>query len=336
MATPTSILDNLSSNHVTVLLNHGDGTFPSASSYAAGPEPIGITIADFNGDAIPDMIVVDNAVDGEVTLLAGNGGGTFTAAPLRRSGFVPTSFATGDFNGDGKLDLVTVSSVTPPPNGIGTGTVMLGNADSTFQAPKIWSTSAISSVAVGDFDGDGKLDLVETNPGPGNGSLSLLLGKGDGTFQSPTSYTVGTTPEAVAVADLNGDGKPDVIVGNRNSGNISVLLNAGNGSLLPAVDYATPTTGTPESIAIGDFNGDGVPDIAVAISGINATSIAIFINNGNGTFQPYISIPSGFSSSRDHSYCCRRFRRGRQGRSRRDRRSHPFGSSGEWKCRFPK
>jgi hypothetical protein len=229
--------------------------------------------------------------------LVGNGDGTLKAAPLRRSGFVPTSFATGDFNGDGKLDLVTVSSVTPPPAGIGTGTVMLGNADGTFQAPKIWSTSAISSVAVGDFDGDGKLDLVETNPTPGNGNLSLLLGNGDGTFQPATNYAVGTTPEAVAVADLNGDGKPDVIVANRNSGNISVLLNGGNGSLVPAVDYATPATGTPESIAVGDFNGDGIPDIAVGISGINATSIAIFLNNGNGTFQPYISIPSGFFSS---------------------------------------
>ena len=104
---------------------------------------------------------------------------------------------------------------------------MLGNADGTFQAPKIWSTSAISSVAVGDFDGDGKLDLVETNPAPGNGNLSLLLGKGDGTFQPATNYTVGTTPETVFVADLNGDGKPDVIVGNRTRATSPVLLERG-------------------------------------------------------------------------------------------------------------
>ena len=141
---PDLVLDNLSSNHVTVLLNHGDGTFPSASSYAAGPEPIGIAIADFNGDGFLDVIVADNAVDGEVALLAGNGNGTLQAAPLRRSGFAPSSLAVGDFNGDGKLDLVTISSATLTISGLGTGTVMLGNADGTFQAPKIWSTSAIA------------------------------------------------------------------------------------------------------------------------------------------------------------------------------------------------
>ena len=294
---PDLILSNLSSNHMTVLLGRGDGTFPSASSYAAGPEPIGIAIADFNGDGHPDIVAADFAVDGEVTLLLGSVGGTLQAAPVRRSGYVPTSLGVGDFNGDGKLDLVTASSVTPAPSGLGTGVVMLGNADGTFQAPKIWSTSAISSVAVGDLDGDGKLDIVETNPTPGNGNVSVLLGKGDGTFQSAANYTVGTTPETVAVADLNGDGKPDVIVGNRTSLNISVLLNSGNGTLGTAINYATPPAGTPESIAVGDFNADGKPDLAVAISGINATSIALFLGNGDGSFQSYISIPSGFHSS---------------------------------------
>ncbi|HTS11528.1 MAG TPA: FG-GAP-like repeat-containing protein [Candidatus Limnocylindrales bacterium] len=294
---PDLILCNLSSNHVTVLVGNGDGTFPSASSYAAGAEPIGVAIADFNGDGHADIVAADNAVDGTVALLLGNGDGTLQAAPLRRSGYLPTSFAVGDLNGDGKLDLITGSVVTPAPAGTGTGVAMLGNGDGTFSVPKIWSTSPISSVALADLDHDGKLDVIETNPNPGNGNLSVLLGKGDGTFQSAVNYTVGTTPEFVAVADLNGDGWTDVVVGNRNSGNISVLLNAGNGTLNSAVNYATPATGTPESIAIGDFNGDGIPDIAVAISGINATSIAIFLGNGDGTFQSYIEIPSGFHSS---------------------------------------
>ena len=85
------------------------------------------------------------------------------------------------------------------------------------------------------------------------------------------AYAVGTTPETVAVGDLNGDGKPDLIVGNRNSANMSVFLGVGDGTFQAAVDYNTPTSGTPDSIAVGDFDGDGKPDLAVAISGINAS-----------------------------------------------------------------
>src|ERR1700722_7932922 len=294
---PDLVLDNLSANHVTVLLGQGDGTFPTSKSYAAGPEPICVAVADFNGDGHPDLVAADNALDGTVAVLVGNGDGTLQAAPLSRSGYIPTSIAAGDLNGDGILDLVEASSFSPAPTGIGTGVAMLGNGDGTFQAPVIWSTSAVSSVALGDFNSDGKLDLVETNPTPCNGNHSVLLGKGDGTFEAPVSYSAGTTPQTVVVADLNGDGKLDLVIGNHNSANVSVLLGVGDGTFQPAVDYNTPNTGTPDSIAVGDFDGDGNLDLAVAISGINASEVAILRGNGNGTFQSYFTIPIGFHSS---------------------------------------
>ena len=292
---PDLVLVNLSANHLTVLLGAGDGTFPSAKSYAAGPEPIGVAVADFDGDGKPDLAVADNADDGTVSLLLGNGDGTLQAPPLYRSASIPTSLAVGDLNGDGKLDVVAASTLSPIGSGIGSGVTMLGNGDGTFQPPAIWTTSGATSVALGDFNGDGKLDLAETIGGS-SGNVSVLLGKGDGTFQSPVAYSAGSAPQAVAVADLNGDGKLDLVVANHNSFNVSVLLGAGNGTFLPAANSATPLSGTADSVAVADFNGDGKPDLAVAISGVNATLVSILLGNGNGTFQLVTSVPLGFHS----------------------------------------
>ena len=292
------VLANLSSNHVTVLVGAGNGTFSSIKSYAAGPEPTYVAVADFNGDGKPDLVASNNVIDGVVTLLLGNGDGTLKAAPLFRSGSIPGSILIADLNGDGIPDIVTSSPFQATATGIGSGAAMLGHGDGTFGAPKIWSTSAgTTSIALGDFNRDGKLDLVETINGPGNGNVSLLLGNGDGTFQAPVAYSAGTAPQTVVVADLNGDGILDIVVGNHNSGNVSVLLGNGNGTFRTAVNYAVPNTGTPDSITIADFNGDGKPDLAVAISGINASSAAILLGNGDGTFQSYLSVASGFHSS---------------------------------------
>ncbi|HLJ49158.1 MAG TPA: FG-GAP-like repeat-containing protein [Bryobacteraceae bacterium] len=294
---PDLIIANVSANHVTVLLGAGDGTFPTIKSYAAGPEPNSVAIADFNGDGRPDIAASGNAQNGVVTVLLGAGGGLFEAAPLARASSIPSSFAVGDLNGDGKLDLITASRLTPIGSGLGSGVAMLGNGDGTFQAPANWSTTSVNAVALGDLNGDGKLDLVATSSSPGNGNIAIYLGKGDGTFQSAVTVSAGTTPQAIAIADLNGDGKADLIVSNHNSANISVLLGNGNGTFQTAVNYNTPTTGTPDAIAVGDFNGDRKLDVAVANSAGTISTVVILLGNGNGTLQTALAIPATFHNA---------------------------------------
>ena len=142
-------------------------------------------------------------------------------------------------------------------------------------------------VAVGDFDGDGKADLVSANFK--SNSVSVYLSNGDGTFKPKASYPVGTNPISVAVADFNGDGHPDLAVANAGSGNVSVLLNADDGTFLPATAYPSGTA--PQSVAVGDFNGDGIWDLVVSNQG--SANVSVLLGNTDGTFQAAMNSPAG-------------------------------------------
>jgi hypothetical protein len=147
-------------------------------------------------------------------------------------------------------------------------------------------------VTVGDFNGDGMLDLAVANPGSNN--VSVLLGHGDGTFQAARNFAVGTAPVSLAVGDFNGDGLPDLAVANQNSSNVSVLLGMGDGSFQAAVSFAAGRF--PSSVAVGDFNGDGVPDLAVANAGslqVGDGSVSVLLGNGDGTFQVAVNFAAG-------------------------------------------
>jgi hypothetical protein len=147
-------------------------------------------------------------------------------------------------------------------------------------------------VATGDFNGDGKLDLVVVNEGSNN--VSVLLGNGDGTFQIPLEFAVGASPFSVAVGDFNGDGKLDLAVVNFGNSNLTVLLGNGDGTFQPGLNYAAGSV--PVSVAAADFNGDGKLDLAVAnIAEGNAGpgSVSVLLGNGDGTFQPAVAYPAG-------------------------------------------
>lgn len=261
----------------------GTGTYP-------GIYPSPVVAGDFNQDGKLDLAVA-NLVSDNITILLGNGDATFRTPLDYSTGSGPHSLAIGDFNGDGKLDLVTANN---GPLGSGqpgnTVSVLLGNGDGTFQAAVNYGTgSGPWALAVGDFNGDGKLDVVTANIA--SNSISVLLGNGDGTFQPAVSYASGAQPMAIATGDFNGDGKLDLAVTSDIGANVSVLLGNGDGTFQTAVNYNTG--GEPRSLALGDFNGDGKLDLAVANR--SDSNISVLLGNGDGTFQAAVNYAVGIT-----------------------------------------
>jgi len=203
------------------------------------------------------------------------------------------TFAVGDFNKDGKLDLVTTNNSNQ--RGLG---LVLGNGDGTFQTPSAIDgynveDAGFGGIVAGDFNKDGNLDFaVLSLSGPVQ--VSVYLNDGSGHFTLNHSYAVGTAvvhvPRSVAAADLNSDGNLDLIVPDVSNWAVAVLYGNGNGTFQNAVDFpaAVPNVTAPTGVAVGDFNKDGKPDIAVAsATGCCplAGGISVLLNSGNGTFQ---------------------------------------------------
>jgi hypothetical protein len=289
--------------------------YPSGGQFATS-----VAVADLNGDGKVDVVVA-NANSNTVGVLLGNGNGTFQPATTYGSGGIfPISAAVADVNGDGKPDVVVANAGVI---GCGVG-VLLGNGDGTFQTPLVYCSGGLfaDSVAVADVNGDGNPDLLVANlcadqtsdcSGSGESGVGVMLGNGDGTFQSAVTYSSGGSfIQSIAVADVDGDGRPDLMVANlcpllqaarcpgtTLNGTAGVLLNNGNGTFGPVVAHNSGGFQT-FSIAVADVNSDGNPDLVVVSSCISSTNCGtgvagVLLGNGGGGFGRAVTYRSASS-----------------------------------------
>ena len=275
-------------------------------TFPVGVLPRAVTVADFNNDGKPDLAVVNqgpsstSTSQSSLSVLLGNGKGSFQPAVttnVQNSGAGngnAQSVAVGDFNGDGLPD-VALNTAGPAGPAV---EVLLGKGDGSFQPNHlILPVGQIPlSVAAGDFDHNGALDLVTANS---NGTVSVLLGNGGGSFRPRVDLAVGAAPRAVAVGDFNGDGLLDVATAQQLSNTVSVLLGHGDGTFARPLVFAASGqdfTFTPSSIAVGDVNGDGRSDLVINLIGGEdsvVSQLGVLLGNGNGTFQaPILSSPA--------------------------------------------
>ena len=277
---------NLGSSDISVLLGRGDGTFQDQLINPVGSDPSGAVTADLNNDGHID-IITSNYSSNHISVLLGNGDGTFEAARFFAAGNRPTALAVGDFNGDGLLDVAVADAGI---NGVGQGvSILLGNGDGTFQAPVFYPAGTYpESIVAGDFTDNGVLDLAVANQGSGH--VSILLGDGRGGFSGAITIPLldpGAEPISMVAGDFTGDGQLELAVLDRTNNEVSILGSDVRGEfhVLSQISLTVPQ-GFPIALAAGDFNGNGVDDLAVVSEGSDGSDfVSVMLGMASGTFD---------------------------------------------------
>ena len=279
--------NTVGASSVSVLVGQRAGGLLSAPGpIALGEGPVSVTAADFNGDGKSDLAAAN---DGKLSVFLSDAAGHFSAAPGSPID-APRAFriVAGDLNGDAKADLVALNSDD-------TLSVWLGDGNGSFAAasgsPIALGGGSPASVAIGDFNGDGRADLAVTDSA--RGTVTVLLGNGDGTLApvAGSPFAAGATPDAIAVGDFNGDGRQDLATTAANG--VPVFLGRGDGTFAPAAPAVTLGPVSAE-LAVGDFNDDGRPDLAASGDSSDPNgALRLLLGDGSGAFRASAVSPSG-------------------------------------------
>ncbi len=318
---PDLIVANGQSASVGILNGSGDGTFQTAVAYDTGGQfPASVAVGDLlTPPGQLEVVVANGCANPNTCAGSGESGvgvlfafGNPKAVTYRSGGSVAQSVKIADVNNDGIPDLLVahfcasanIAKCTPSTSGsVG---VLIGH-DDIFTLVKTYYSGGLQTagLAVADVNGDGQPDLLVVNTCASagsctNGSVGVLLGNGDGTFKKAVTYPTGYFPLSIAVADVNGDGRADVLVANDcpssgscGNGSEGVLLGRGDGTFGSMANYDTGGM-QPQSVAVADVNGDGKLDALVANS--NSNTVGLLLGNGDGTFQAALTYDSGGSS----------------------------------------
>lgn len=278
---PDLAVTTQNNSKVNVLLGSGNGAFLAATSYTAGASPYSVAVSDLNDDGQPDLVVA-NAGSSSVSVLLGNGLGIYPNQAQYAVGGLPKAIGTDDFNEDGYPDLATANSASDSLS------ILIGNGDGTFQTRVNYPVTRAGgsynpvSLAVADLNGDQHLDLATA--GYGGSSVGVLFGNGNGTFQAGQTIFSEYLPNAVAISDLNQDGKADLIEASGVPG-VIIRLGNGDGTFQTEIPYETGSGTFPMFVTTSDLNHDGILDLVTA--NYDLGTVSVLLGAGGGYFYPY-------------------------------------------------